>query len=293
MTRSRQQPVARTVLLLTPLLSIILAGCSDVGVGSASTRSPTAAAGARLPAEAAHVHGVVIGRDNGRDNGTVLVATHNGLFRMSGRGVDRVGPAIDLMGFAQAPDGDLLASGHPDAATQLPSPAGLMSSTDGGRTWEVRSRGGESDFHALTAAGAGAVGFDGTLRATRDRQSWSQGSIDVPPFALAADPSGRTVLATTEQGLRRSTDNAKTFTPVADAPLLMLAASAGARSFLGITPEGHVWASDDGGLTWARRGRVASTPQALAARGEQVAVVADQRVFVSHDRGLTFTAIGS
>ncbi len=288
MTWMRQQPVARTVLLLTPLLSIILTGCSDVGVGSAATGSPVTAAGGRLPAEAAHVHGAVIGQDAG----TVLVATHNGLFRMSGRGVSRVGPAIDLMGFAQAPDGDLLASGHP-AGAPLPSPAGLMSSSDGGRTWEVRSRGGESDFHALAAAGAGAVGFDGALRTSRDRQSWSESSIDVPPFTLAADPSGRTVLATTEQGLRRSTDNAQTFTPVADAPLLMLTASAGARSFLGVNPEGEVWASDDGGLTWAQRGRVAGGPQALAARGEQVAVVADEHVFVSTDKGLTFTAIGS
>jgi len=229
----------------------------------------------------------------GQDAGTVLVATHDGLFLASARGVNRVGPAIDLMGFAQGPDGDLLASGHPDAASGLPSPAGLISSTDGGRTWTVRSRGGQSDFHALTAAGAGAIGFDGTLRTSRDGQSWSQSSIDVPPFALTADRSGRTVLATTEQGLRRSTDNAQTFTPVADAPLLMLAASAGARSFLGVTPEGQLWASDDGGLTWAQRGRVASRPQALAARGEQVAVVADQRVFISNDTGVTFTTIGS
>jgi len=289
MTWSPQQSVARTVLLLTSLVSVSLAGCSDVGVGSTTTGSPVTGAGVRLPPEAAHVHGAVIGQDAG----TVLVATHDGLFLASARGVNRVGPAIDLMGFAQAPDGDLLASGHPDAASGLPSPAGLMSSTDGGRTWTVRSRGGQSDFHALTAAGPGAIGFDGTLRTTRDRQSWSQSSIDVPPFALTADPSGRTVLATTEQGLRRSTDNAQTFTPVTNAPLLMLAVSAGARSFLGVTPEGQLWASDDSGLTWAQSGRVASQPQALAARGEQVAVVADQRVFVSNDMGITFTAIGS
>ena len=289
MTWSTQRSIAKTVVLLLPVVSISLAGCSDSGVRPAATGSPAVATGARLPAEAAHVHGAVIGQDAG----SVLVATHNGLFLASGRGVDRVGPALDLMGFTQAPDGDLLASGHPDAASQLPSPAGLMSSTDGGRTWRVRSRGGESDFHALTAAGSGAVGFDGTLRATADRRSWRAGSIDVEPFALAADLSGQTVLATTEQGLRRSTDNAKTFSPVSDAPLLMLVASAGVRSFLGVTPEGQLWASDDSGVTWARRGRVASRPQALAARGEQVAVVADQQILVSADRGVTFTVMGS
>lgn len=123
-----------------------------------------------------------------------------------------------------------------------------------------RAHRGPPTLGALTAAGAGAVGFDGTLRTTKDRQSWGQSSIDVPPFALTADPSGRTVLATTEQGLRRSTDTAQSFTPVVNAPLLMLAASAGARSFLGVTPEGQLWASGDGGLTWAPRGRVASQP---------------------------------
>lgn len=286
---SPELPPARTAPFLALLLALTLAGCSGANVGSAATGSPVVATGLRLPAEAAHVHGAVFGQDHG----TVLVATHGGLFRASERGVVRVGPDVDLMGFAQAPDGALLASGHPDAASRLPSPAGLMSSTDGGQSWRARSRGGESDFHALTAAGAGAVGFDGTLRTTVDRRTWRVSSIDVQPFALAADPIGKAVLATSEQGLRRSTDGAQTFTPVDHAPLLMLVASSGARSFLGVTPEGRLWASADSGLTWAQRGSVTGSPQALAARAKQVAVVADQQVLVSDDEGATFTAIGS
>jgi len=233
------------------------------------------------------VHGAVFAK--GGD--AVLVATHGGLFEVTSTRVERVGQPHDLMGFAAGPGDDLLASGHPSGAG-MPSPAGLMVSTDGGRTWTVRSRGGESDFHALSAAGAGAVGFDGQVRVSTDTRTWAEGSIDAEPFALAADGSGRTVMATTEKGLRRSTDGGRSFTAVAGAPLLLLVAHAGATRFVGATPRGELWVSDDGGTTWAQRAGEPGVPQALAARGDDVALVTDARVLVSKDGGATLQPLG-
>jgi hypothetical protein len=224
----------------------------------------------------------------------VYVATHGGLYVVTATAVRRVGPAADLMGFAIAPDGRFLASGHPAPGTDLPEPAGLLESRDRGRTWTSVSRGGRSDFHALTAAGAGAVGFDGELRRSADGRAWQTGRIDVHPHALAADRRGRVVLATTEDGLRRSTDGGRSFAAVAGAPLLLLVASNGGTLFTGVTPGGEVWSSADDGVTWRVRGAVpGQEPQALAAAGDAVAVVFDGQVLVSADGGATFAAPGA
>ena len=93
------------------------------------------------------------------DRGDVYVATHDGLFVITGSAPPRlVGPAIDLMGFTITKSGDLLASGHPGVLLQPVT----SESVDGGKSW-VRSRGGQSDFHAPERVSGGVVGYDGTL----------------------------------------------------------------------------------------------------------------------------------
>ena len=145
--------------------ALLIAACSaaiqraDPVPGTMSGHSEQAG----LPA--AHVHGV--GRDPG--TGSLLLATHEGLFRFDEKGRrERVGPIIDLMGFTIAGPNHYYASGHPNVVMELPQPMGLIESIDGGKTWKVLSRGGESDFHALTRAGDTVVAFDGQLRRTTD-----------------------------------------------------------------------------------------------------------------------------
>jgi hypothetical protein len=58
----------------------------------------------------------------------------------------------------------------------LPAPVGLTETTDAGKTWKVRSLGGESDFHALTSSSKGVLGYDGVLRSTADAPVTGQGS---------------------------------------------------------------------------------------------------------------------
>lgn len=131
----------------------------------------------------------------------MVVATHEGLYVYDGATPQRVGPVIDLMGFTVAGPGHYYASGHPGTATDLPQPVGLVESRDGGITWTVLSRGGESDFHALTTTGKTVIGFDGALRTTTDGRTWTDGNLDAQPRTLAGSASGSTALATTEQGL--------------------------------------------------------------------------------------------
>ena len=148
-------PTGNTTSIATPTVA---------GGGSASTAS----AANQPPVAITHIHAVA--RDP--KTGDLLLATHEGLFRHANGELLQNGPVIDLMGFTVAPDGTYYASGHPGAGVDLPQPVGLITSTDSGRTWRVSSRGGESDFHALTSSPTSVVGFDGTLRSTTDGETW-------------------------------------------------------------------------------------------------------------------------
>jgi hypothetical protein len=266
-----------------------LAGCG----GSAPPVSSPAPAEVETPL-LSHVHGA--GFDP--EDGALLVATHNGLFVVDDRGgTDRVGPVIDLMGFVVHGSERLLASGHPGPGVDLPQPVGLIESTDGGLTWQPVSRQGESDFHALTAGGAGILGYDGQLRRSPDGEAWEDVAIPAPPAALAASPAGPEVLAATSQGVLRSTDGGSTWSPVSSVPLLQVVAWAdeGTR-VVGVEPSGRVWASADGGLTW-RGGAEAGTPvQAVAVASTddgttRIAVVTTEAVLLSQDDGQSFEAV--
>jgi hypothetical protein len=76
---------------------------------------------------------------------------------------------MDFMGFAVAGPDEFVSSGHAGPGGELPEPMGLIRSVDTGRTWEVASRGSESDFHVLTTAGARGDG----LRRSTGPTPWS------------------------------------------------------------------------------------------------------------------------
>ena len=263
------------------------AGCSSPESGPAG-HAPTAAGSGALPA--AHVHSVAIDPADG----ALLLATHEGLIEVGEEGeLTATGPVIDLMGFTVAGPDHYLASGHPGLQVDLPQPVGLIESTDGGRTWTPLSRAGQSDFHSLTALGpGGALGWDGDLHRTTDGRTWEQLTIPAEPHGLAAAPDGRTVLATTQQGLLRSVDAGSSWSAVPGAPLLQVVAWSGDGSTVGVDPEGTVWASSDAGGSWEERARLAVAPHAVAAdAGRRVAVVTEVALLESTDGGRTFTRV--
>jgi len=274
-----------------------LSGCGSDDIGSATAEDLAheeahEAAHEGLPS--AHVHSVAV---NPADE-LVYLATHDGLFRYDDGGPTRIGPVIDLMGFTVAGPNHFFASGHPGPGVDLPEPVGLIESTDGGETWNLLSRQGESDFHALTASTAGVVvGFDGrALSTTINGAAWRDLSTTVTPHALAGSEDGTVLMATQESGPLRSVDGGATWKPVADAPLLQVVDWAAGQTVVGVTPNGTVAVSTDAGITWEERARASDSPQAVGASttaegGLRVLVVSNDGVHDSTDGGETFAPL--
>lgn len=239
-----------------------------------------------------HIHGVA--RDPATDR--VVIATHEGAFERRDGAWYALGDVIDLMGFAIAPDGTWFASGHPGIETDLPEPVGLIASTDRGQTWQVISRGGESDFHALAAGPAGVLGFDGTLRASADGVRWEEVSIPAPPFALSVEETSGAVLATTEHGLVQSSDDAATWTALEPPELVALVDWVDEDRIVGATVEGRVVTSEDSGRSWKAGPALPEQVQAMSAQplptGEtEILIATHEGVLSSLDGGATFTAL--
>lgn len=269
----------------------VLAACSsgaDARSGTASAVPSVSATFVSLPPQAAHIHGLAI-------NGTrTLLATHGGMWQLDGSAISRIGDTdVDFMGFTVATPGHFYSSGHPNSGDQFAQPVGLIESKDNGVTWEYLSRGGESDFHALSASGSAIYGYDGELRYSSDGKAWQTRNTSVKPFALAVDPTtADTVLATTQQGLRRSVDGGKNFAVAPQAPIVQLLSWTERTALWGVGPEGTVYVSQDAGATWTKRGSVNGPPSAIVGTGtNQLRVATERGVYASIDGGRTFTQI--
>ena len=102
------------------------------------------------------------------------------------------------------------------------------------------------------------------------------------------------MLATTEQGVRRSGDGGNTWVLPQGAPLLLLTTFASKSAVVGVTPDGTVQLSRDGGLTWQETGGgVTGQPAAIAAAEDtgqlKIWVATDTGIEYSADTGATFS----
>ena len=244
-----------------------------------------------------HVHG--LGVDPG--DGVLYAATHSGLFRVPEQGkAQRVANrAQDTMGFSIVGPGKFIGSGHPDPREDdvRPPLLGLIESDDRGETWDRISLHGKADFHAVHAAHGNVYGYDSTSQTfmvSRDRKEWDRRS-QLPMADFAVDPADPdTVLATTEQGVVRSADGGRQWTRVPGAPTLVVLAWTEEGVLYGVTPDGTVQRSEDGGTTWGERGSVGGQPEAMTVDvrdGEETVYVAatDRGIVASADQGRTFT----
>lgn len=275
--------VAVSVLLLVAAAAIANSWREDAATSTASTASGRG--------QLSHVHGLGVNPADGQ----LYVATHHGVFRLSDAEATRVGDGQqDTMGFTVTGPNEFLASGHPAANEDGPRHLGLIHSTDAGRSWQSLSLAGQADFHLLRSSGGIVYGLDstsGTLMASSDRITWQTRST-IEAYDLAVDPSRPdTLLATTEQGMRRSTDGGRTWTPAGGPRAVLLHWSP--RELLAVTADGALVRSADAAATWSpTAGRAPGTPAALTVH-ENVIYLAteDGQVLRSANAGVTWQAM--
>jgi hypothetical protein len=240
-----------------------------------------------------HVHGLGI---NPADR-SLYIATHHGTFRLgSDRKIERVGDSYqDTMGFTVAGADLFLGSGHPDAEgfrRGQPPRLGLIESTDAGKSWRSVSLAGEVDFHGLAFVHGRVYGWDsasGRFMVSSDRRTWDTRSA-LPLASFAVDPGDEThILGSGPDGVLESRDGGRTWTKQQGPPLLVLSWDAGA-GLVGVTEDGAVHRSPDGGASWNPAGRLPGSPQALLVTGgEWYAAAADPGgatgIYRSNDAG--------
>lgn len=106
-------------------------------------------------ASISHIHNVeVFGKK-------ILLGTHEGLFEhKSASETKQIGKIdFDLMGLASF-GSKLYASGHPGKVSKALNPLGLITSSDGGMSWQQVSLAGEVDFHMLEVGRFDIYGVD-------------------------------------------------------------------------------------------------------------------------------------
>lgn len=268
-------------------LVAVVAGCSGTDEnGDSASDTPGLS----------HVHGLGINPADGQ----LYVASHHGVFRVSDGDAHRMGDLIqDTMGFTITGPDRFLGSGHPDIRDDtildegMPPLLGLIESANRAVTWSGISLQGQVDFHSLVFAHDRVYGFDSTagrLMVSTDMKNWETRS-QVSLWSLAVSPQDPdAILGTTDAGVVASRDGGLTWSGVEAPPLVFLSWD-GQAGLWGISPDGSVHSSDDGGTTWAPRGRVGGQPAALLAHPSGLFAATSAAIYRSDDEGATWNVI--
>lgn len=248
-----------------------------------------------------HVHELV----PDPSDGTLLVATHEGIYRLT-IAADGTAAAdgpiggfdFDPMGFTLA-DGVTYASGHPGPTTPdtFGSPnLGLITSTDLGMSWTNVSLTGETDFHGLAVANPDGAdprvfGYDESrqrvVTSLDGGASWIDGAQLAARDILA---DGEMLYATTAEGLAVSSDNGRTFVVLNGVPTLYVIAADPTGAMAGIDTTGRLWTRAPE-AEWIPGLTVQGTPQAFAVDGERLYVADDRGIAYTEDAGATWTLL--
>lgn len=277
----RLAAVAGTAAALTLALTACSGGDADTGASASGAESGVAVS---------HIHGLGLDPSDQR----LYVATHEGVYTPDTKGRPTlVGDSKDdYMGFTVAGSKTFFASGHPTQGGDGPGNKGLIKSTDAGKTWKSLSLSGESDFHALEYVHGTVYGYDATnglLRTSKDGSTWKD-EVTLQALDIAVNPKDPAlVLATTAEGVARSTDGGKTFA-AGKQPVMAFLSWPAENALYGIDTSGALHRSTDGGSTWKKLATVpGGQPQALTAVGAEHVLAATQTgVYESKDGGKTF-----
>ncbi|MBW8705517.1 Ycf48-like protein [Streptomyces sp. MBT84] len=279
----KKHHAASAVTAVSLLLALAACSSSDADGNTASDSSSATAI--------SHIHGLGLNPSDGR----LYVATHEGIYTPDAEGRPKlIGDSTDgFMGFTVTNDGTFYASGHPAQEADGPGNKGLIKSTDAGKTWTTVSLTGQSDFHALDYAHATFYAYDSTnglLRTSKDGTMRKNGAT-LQALDIAASPGDpNLVLATTAEGVARSSDGGKTFAQGKE-PVLAFLSWSTKDSLYGIDTSGGLLRSSDGGVSWNKVATVpGGQPQALSVIDAGHVLAATQGgVYESKDGGRTFT----
>lgn len=282
--------------LLPALLasSVLLTTACTTGIPETTANDETPALG--------HVHAMSF-----TSAGDLVVGSHHGVYSidLDDGNADLVGDVIfDAMGMTLNSD-DVYVSGHPGAETDdvfVAPNIGLAqySPTTG---WESVALAGQTDFHGLAATPADPdliVGLPADRPAlavsTDGGTTWSDAAeIEARDVIIdAADPDR--IMATTADGPLISRDGGAVFTPMKDAPLLVVITSDPGRDggFLGIDAEGAIWSgSTEEEQAHERLGHSTGNPSAIARDPDSgtIAVADGRGIAISTDEGDTWNVL--
>ena len=234
------------------------------------------------PSDIGHVHDLVV------DDDSVLVATHRGLLRVVDGTYQVVGNEIhDLMSMTELDGGALMASGHPDLRLEeyrvdgAPPLLGLITSSDGGTTWDAAGLLGRADFHALDVSGGNIIGGDSTGTIWRIGPSGGGQPIGSIPFDindLAISPDDPSVVVTTswDGEVALSEDAGQTWELQSETPAIFEIEWT-AAGLIGASVSGELWSASAPTGPFERSGEAPADVEML--------LVHDDGVWVANDGG--------
>jgi photosystem II stability/assembly factor-like uncharacterized protein len=235
---------------------------------------------------------------------SAIYALTSGVFRSGDGGASWAGvsaPTPNTTGLFSGRNGALLALGG--------SPGTFCRSTDGASTWACHPFPPgylSSAERIVELPGAGvllAIESDGLLSSDDGGATWTQTqattSHDVAaPHGLAADDTGALVIGGSENGVLRSVDSGRTWTSSRAglrAPWIdVLAQDPSDSSRLWASGIGHLYRTEDSGLTWSEIASPSSTTfrfgaMAIDPSRSSSVYVGGNRIFRTDDDGATWS----
>lgn len=247
---------------------------------------PAASFGATF-GSVSHIHDVkVFGKE-------ILMPTHEGLYQYQGANSMQIvaGPVFDVMGLASYGK-TLYASGHPGDRPEFPNPIGLISSTDGGKSWKKISLQGKVDFHMLEVGKFDIYGGDSTtgqlMHSANQGKSWKK--LEAGTYSDIAPLNSKRggAYGLLAGALVRTADGF--VTTVALKSSLKWSSVEVVGTTIYATSGKSIYQSTDGAKSWKKIATLPSEISSISGNAKIIAAVTQEAIFISRDGGKSFNS---